>query len=66
MTITYNNSAFDLTYTLTPTQMVFLRDNTNGLNLGNNTLVKNDFSNINISITNGNQLGFKQIRAFVY
>jgi len=58
MTITYNNSAFDLTYTLTPTQMVFLRDNTNGLNLGNNTLVQNDFSNINISITNGNQLGF--------
>ena len=69
MTISIKNSGFDLVYTLTPTQIAdtitaypngffYLVDNTDGINLGNNTNVQTDYANINVSITNSIQLVF--------
>ena len=69
MTFIIKNSGFDLVYTLTPTQIAntitmhpggifFLKDNTDNINLGNNTIVQDDYNNINVSITNNIQLVF--------
>jgi hypothetical protein len=68
MTIHLTNSGFDLFYTLTPAQIAatitaypegvfYLSNNTDGLNLGNNTIVQTDYANINVIIV-GNQLNF--------
>lgn len=85
MTIHLTNSGFDLFYTLTPAQIAstitafpegiyFLRSNTDGLNLGNNTIVQTDYANINVIIV-GNQLSFpnrfvslgdKELQIFFY
>ena len=67
--INVTNSYFNLVYTLTQQQkndtiiaypggFYYLSDNTDNINLGNNTIVQNDYGNINIGITNTNQLVF--------
>ena len=67
--LTERTSKFDLVYTLTQQQkndtivaypggFYYLSDNTDNINLGNNTIVQNDYGNINIGITNTNQLVF--------
>jgi len=67
--LTERNSKFDLVYTVTQQQMTdtigaftsgfyYLSDNTDNISLGNNTIVQNDYGNINVSITNTNQLVF--------
>jgi hypothetical protein len=68
--LTETNSYFNLTYTLTPQQLAstidlypqgfyILTDITDsGTNLGYNTIVQNDYANINVYITNTNQLVF--------
>lgn len=69
MSFTVKNSGFDLVYTLTqnqiattitadPTGVYFLRDLTDEVNLGNNTLQQDDYPNINVSIENGIKLYF--------
>ena len=68
-TLSETNSYFNLVYTLTTQQIndtitanpggfYYLRDATGGINLGNNTINQTDYGNINIGITNGNQLVF--------
>jgi hypothetical protein len=63
------NTYFNLVYTLTqqqlndtinlyPSGFYYLRDTTDSLNLGNNTVDQTKFSLINVYITNGNQLLF--------
>jgi hypothetical protein len=67
--LTEKTSTFNLVYTLTSQQIAdtitvypngfyYLSDNTDNKNLGNNTIVQNDYSNINVNITNTNQLVF--------
>lgn len=62
-------TTFNLTYTLSPTEIqntitanpggfFIIRDNTDGINLGNNTNNQTDYGNINVYVTNGNQLVF--------
>jgi hypothetical protein len=68
MTIILKNAGFDLFYTLTPAQIAatitsypegvfYLSNNTDGLNLGNNTIVQTDYANINV-LNVGNLLSF--------
>ena len=67
--LTETNFSFDMIYTLTPQQLqdtiitkpsgfYLLYDLTDSINLGNNTIQQNQFSAINVNITNSNQLIF--------
>ena len=67
--LTERTSKFNLVYTLTQTQInetigrypqgiFYLKNDTDNIKLGNNTIVQNDYNNINVTITNTNQLVF--------
>ena len=84
--IVEKTSNFDMIYTLSPDQLAatstlypdgvfYLRSNTDAVNLGNNTLIQDDYANVNVTNV-GNQLNFpnrfvpsmglKELRIFFY